>query len=128
MPDVRILLLDIEGTTTPIDFVYQVLFPYARRHVTEFVQLHANDLQEEIAALKTEHRADSVTGNNLPEWREGSQDLLVESTAEYVYWLMDADRKSTALKALQGKIWEAGYLSGRLRAEVYPDVPPAFAR
>ncbi|HEV7744731.1 MAG TPA: acireductone synthase [Pyrinomonadaceae bacterium] len=126
--DVRILLLDIEGTTTPIDFVYKVLFPYARRHVREFVEIHANDLLAEINGLKAEHRADNEHGNNPPVWRESSSDLLLDSIAEYFNWLMDLDRKSTSLKALQGKIWEAGYLSGRLRSEVYPDLPPAFAR
>jgi enolase-phosphatase E1 len=126
--DVHAILLDIEGTTTPIDFVYKVLFPYARQHVREFVELHANDLLEEISALKAEHGADNEHGNNPPAWRESSSALLLESIRDYVNWLMDLDRKSTALKALQGKIWEAGYLSGRLRGEIYPDVPPAFAR
>jgi enolase-phosphatase E1 len=126
--DVRILLLDIEGTTTPIDFVYKVLFPDARQNVREFIQLHANDLLDDISALKAEHRIDNENGNGPPGWQETSPESLVDSITEYVYWLMDLDRKSTALKALQGKIWEAGYASGRLRGEVYPDVPPAFAR
>lgn len=124
----RALLLDIEGTTTPIDFVYKILFPYARQHVRAFVELHDSDLSADISALKAEQRTDSETGNDPPAWRESSPELLVESIAEYVYWLMDLDRKSTALKSLQGKIWEAGYVNGRLHSEVYPDVPPAFAR
>ena len=41
---------------------------------------------------------------------------------------MERDRKSTALKSMQGKIWEEGYRSGDLRSEVYPDVPPALER
>jgi enolase-phosphatase E1 len=126
--DVRTILLDIEGTTTPVDFVYTVLFPYAREHVREFVEHQANDLIEDISELKAEHGADNEHGSNPPPWRESSSDLLIDSISEYVNWLMDLDRKSTVLKALQGKIWEAGYLSGHLRGEVYPDVPPAFAR
>ena len=126
--NVQALLLDIEGTTTPIDFVYKVLFPYARHNVRAFVELHHNDLLDDISALKAEQRIDSETGANPPAWRESSPDSLVESIAGYVDWLMDLDRKSTALKSLQGKIWEAGYLNGRLHSEVYPDVPPAFAR
>jgi enolase-phosphatase E1 len=126
--NVHALLLDIEGTTTPIDFVYKVLFPYARQNFREFVQLHANDLFRDISALKAEHRADHENGNDPPAWQETSPNLLVDSITEYFYWLMDLDRKSTALKALQGRIWEAGYASGRLRGEVYQDVPLAFAR
>lgn len=126
--NVHALLLDIEGTTTPIDFVYKVLFPYARQNVREFIQLHASDLLRDISALKAEHRADNENGNEPPAWQETSPELLVDSITEYIYWLMDLDRKSSALKALQGRIWEAGYASGRLRGEVYQDVPPAFAR
>jgi enolase-phosphatase E1 len=126
--NVRAIVLDIEGTTTPIDFVYKVLFPYARQHVREFVELRANDLHENISGLNAEYRADNEQGNKPPAWQESSSNLLLDSITAYVNWLMDLDRKSTALKALQGKIWEAGYLSGRLRGEVYPDVPPAFAR
>ncbi|HEV7682478.1 MAG TPA: acireductone synthase [Pyrinomonadaceae bacterium] len=126
--NVHAVLLDIEGTTTPIDFVYKVLFPYARQHVRDFIELRANDLVANISELKSEHRTDDEHGNNPPAWRESSADLLRDSVAEYVNWLMDLDRKSTALKTLQGKIWQAGYLNGRLRGEVYPDVPPAFGR
>jgi enolase-phosphatase E1 len=126
--NVRAILLDIEGTTTPIEFVYKVLFPYARQHIRQFVRLHSNDLQDDISALKAEHAVDAKSGNNPPAWRESSPDLLVESITQYVYWLMDLDRKSGALKSLQGKIWEAGYCSGRLLGQVYPDVLPAFSR
>jgi enolase-phosphatase E1 len=126
--NVRAILLDIEGTTTPIDFVYKVLFPYARLHLKEFLQLHLKDLGDNIAALKAEYRTDLENGTDLPEWHESSDNSLVESITRYVCWLMDLDRKSTGLKSLQGKIWEAGYMSGRLRSEVYPDVPPALRR
>ena len=132
MPDanVRAILLDIEGTTTPIEFVYEVLFPYARRHLQEFIQqqYRSEDLRAIISGLRVEHRADIDKGHGPPVWRRESADSELESVIRYVEWLMDEDRKSTALKSLQGKIWEAGYLSGRLRGEVFPDVPPAFAR
>ena len=135
-----------------MDFVYEVLFPYAHRNVREFVQqnYHAKDLQADISALKAEHRSDvekshekaslprvrarapAVPVKELscepPAWREDSPDSEVESVAQYVYWLMNQDRKSKALKSLQGKIWEGGYLSGKLLGHVYPDVLPAFAR
>lgn len=132
MPEanVRAILLDIEGTTTPVEFVYDVLFPYARSHVREFL-LHNYDseaLQSDLLALKAEHRSDIEQRHEPPAWIEDSAALELESATRYVYWLMDQDRKSTALKALQGKIWKDGYLSGQLRSQVYPDVGPAFMR
>jgi enolase-phosphatase E1 len=110
----RGVLLDVEGTTTPISFVYNVLFPYARRHVHEY--LREADLQE----LQREHAQDLKLGNNPPAWSP--------HPVSYVLWLMDQDRKSTALKAIQGKIWLEGYKNGQLRGEVFADVPPALER
>lgn len=81
-----------------------------------------------LSRLKEEHRADVEKGLAPPAWQEGSDELLAESVAAYVHRLMDEDRKSTALKFLQGKIWKAGYLDGSLRAPVDGDVPRAFAR
>ncbi len=111
--DIRAILLDIEGTTTPIEFVHQVLFPYARARVHDYLE------QGDIALLRAEYAAEPPTPD-LPAWNPEA----------YVYWLMDRDRKSTALKALQGRIWEAGYRVGDLKGkgEVYPDVRPALER
>ena len=122
----RALLLDIEGTTTPIEFVHQTLFPFARRQVGEFLQ--RVNVDDDISALQTEYLADLQSGSELPPWQEESRATLLKSATEYVYWLMDRDRKSTALKSLQGKIWEEGYRRGSLRGKVYPDVRPAFTR
>jgi enolase-phosphatase E1 len=124
------ILLDIEGTTTPCEFVYKVLFPFAHQQVKEFIQLHRNsaDLQADIDELRVEYLADSVGGSELPAWRDNSDDSWLESVTAYIHWQMQQDRKSTALKSVQGKIWEAGYLSGALLSQVYPDVPAAFAR
>ncbi|MDA2913470.1 acireductone synthase [Acidobacteriia bacterium AH_259_A11_L15] len=126
----RALLLDIEGTTTPIEFVYQVLFPYARAHVEEFIERHhaSPDVSANLVQLRHEHDRDVAAKLNPPPWHEHSSAARLESAVAYVHWLMDRDRKATPLKSLQGKIWEAGYRSGALRSEVYPDVPPAFAR
>ena len=111
--DIRAILLDIEGTTTPIAFVHQVLFPYARARVHDYLE------QRDIALLRAEYAAEPRSPD-LPAWNPEA----------YVYWLMDRDRKSTALKALQGRIWEAGYRAGELKGkgEVYPDVRPALER
>jgi enolase-phosphatase E1 len=107
----RGILLDIEGTTTPIAFVHDVLFSYARDHVREFL---ATDSAAEDIALLREEQANDV---GAPE-----------SIAEYVEWLISIDRKSTALKSLQGKIWRQGYEDGSLKSQVFADVAPAFAR
>ena len=108
------ILLDIEGTTTPISFVYDVLFPFARRHAAEFVK------DADLSELQHEHGEDIRQGTNPPPWSAGP--------LAYIHWLMDQDRKSTALKNIQGKIWLNGYENGELRGEVFPDVPPALER
>src|SRR6266850_2013353 len=120
LSDIRAILLDIEGTTTPIEFVHQVLFPYARARVHDSLE------QRDVAALRVEYQSEPPHAD-LPAWDAANERASAEA---YVYWLMDRDRKSTALKALQGRIWEAGYRAGELRGkgEVYPDVRPAFER
>jgi enolase-phosphatase E1 len=120
------ILLDIEGTTTPVRFVHDVLFPYARTRLADFLRTHATDVavQEQVAALRGEHERDASAGRNPPSWGEDG----VASAAEYARWLMDQDRKATPLKLVQGRIWEQGYASGALRGQVYPEVPAAFAR
>lgn len=114
----RAILLDIEGTTTPIAFVHDVLFSYARDHVREF--LAANPAAEDIALLREEHGADVSDAPPLTDANE--------SVAAYVEWLISIDRKSTGLKSLQGKIWRQGYQDGSLKSQVFADVAPAFAR
>lgn len=110
----RGILLDIEGTTTPISFVYDVLFPFARSRVAKFVKL------ADLSALKLDHEEDVRRGLNPPPWSN--------APVAYIHWLMDQDRKSTALKTIQGQIWLEGYHNGELRGEVFPDVPPALDR
>jgi enolase-phosphatase E1 len=125
---IRLILLDIEGTTTPVEFVYQVLFPYARNHLREFVQQPPEPINREIEELRKEHAADSQSGLEPPAWDDSPTGPTLSSLISYIEWLMSRDRKSTPLKSLQGKIWEAGYRSGELRSQVYPDVPVAFTR
>ena len=124
------ILLDIEGTTTPMEFVHQVLFPFARTHVESFLEDRWSDaaVGRDIEGLRKEHAADRLQGNAPPAWQEDSPGALHESVLAYFGWLMDRDRKSPALKSLQGKIWEAGYRDGLLKGEVYQDVPRAFER
>jgi enolase-phosphatase E1 len=108
------ILLDVEGTTTPISFVYDVLFPFARRHLA--AHLPHTDLSD----LQDEYQDDVRRGLNPPAWST--------PPIPYVEWLMDQDRKSSALKRIQGEIWLDGYEKGELHGEVFHDVPPALER
>ncbi|MFN0111353.1 MAG: acireductone synthase [Blastocatellia bacterium] len=125
MSQPTIILLDIEGTTTPIDFVYQALFPFARRRVGDYLSQHwsTEDVQNDLELLRREHAADMQQGLHPPELQ-----AEVELVRGYVHWLMDQDRKSTPLKSLQGKIWQEGYQSGELLSQVFDDVPFALQR
>ena len=122
------ILLDIEGTTSPIDFVYGVLFPYARLHLDEYLKRQAGskELERDLLRLREEYVKDSADAPTPPEWIDAPPDAQMQSVARYVFWLMDRDRKSTGLKSLQGKIWQEGYLKGELKSQVFPDVPPAL--
>jgi enolase-phosphatase E1 len=109
MPDIRAIVTDIEGTAGSIDFVRDVLFPYARDRLPAFVETHA-DTPEVRHWL---HEA-AREGGLIEASRTEVIDLLLG-------WI-DADRKATSLKALQGMIWKEGYASGAYRAHVYPEV------
>ena len=127
---VRVILLDIEGTTTPIEFVTKTLFPYASRKLEPFLRQNAAnaDIRALIDDLRKQHEADERDGLNPPRWRDDSEEEPVRSSIVYGLWLIARDSKCTPLKALQGKIWQHGYASGELKGEVYPDVAPAFKR
>lgn len=129
-PSAPLILLDIEGTTTPIDFVYKTLFPFARERVKDYLSRNwdAPEVQADLAQLRSEQAADIAQGLNPPAFEDESSTKLVESVVAYIHWLMDRDRKLTPLKAIQGRIWQEGYLAGELFGEVFDDVPPAFAR
>jgi enolase-phosphatase E1 len=126
----RALVLDIEGTTTPMAFVHDVLFPFARAHSREYLEREwASQLcRAAVALLREEHAADIAHSQGPPSWVDDPLTLQIASVAAYVGWLMDRDRKSPGLKALQGEIWRSGYRSGELRGQVFPDVPPALER
>ncbi len=110
---VRAVLTDIEGTTSSIAFVRDVLFPYAREHLPRFVEAHRSD-PEVIRWLDATARE---VGIDDPHSRRVTDTLL--------RWI-DEDRKATPLKALQGMIWKAGYEAGDYRAHIYPEVPAAL--
>ena len=121
MKGIRSILLDIEGTTTPIAFVHDVLFSYARTHAKDFLttNINSDEVRADVAMLYEEHAHEQD-----PPMLTGE----IDSLAAYVQWLIAQDRKSTGLKSLQGKIWRQGYLDGSLKSQVFADVAPAFER
>jgi enolase-phosphatase E1 len=114
---IKAVLTDIEGTTTSISFVYDVLFPYAAARLDEYL--------DEDGGRRSDPRPEPELAEALARLRQ-EQDSE-GSLADYARRLMAEDRKSTGLKLLQGVIWEEGYRSGALRGHVYPDVPGALA-
>ena len=127
---IRAVVVDIEGTTTPVSFVYDVLFPYARTALPTFVREHLDDaeLRDTWQLMRDDRAQDVKRGESPPGWRDDGREQRIASTVAYAEWLMDRDRKAPGLKSLQGHIWKRGYETGELRGEVYPDVPDAFAR
>lgn len=126
--DIRAIVLDIEGTTTPVAFVYDVLFPYARAHAEAYLtrEWNTDTCRAVVALLADEWAADVARGETPPVLV--AQDISPAHVAAFANWLTDRDRKSRGLKALQGLIWREGYASGELRGQVYADVAPALER
>lgn len=107
---IKYILMDVEGTTTSIDFVHQVLFPYARAKLQSFINNFEELCFEELAEISL----------------EANQKLTNTQAAKILETYIDQDIKHTALKSLQGKIWKIGYESGEIKGHVYPDVQVAF--
>jgi len=124
---VQAVLLDIEGTTTPIDFVLKVLFPYARSHAEQFLERHGSSpgVLEDLSGLWREHLQDTDQGFSPPALTNPNEPV---SFVPYIDWLIAGDHKSTPLKSLQGRIWAEGYASGELCSQLFDDVPPALER
>jgi enolase-phosphatase E1 len=120
-PGIRAVLTDIEGTTTPLSFVLDVLFPYARRRLDAACASGASGEEprfaEALRLLRDEYEEERRSGADLPDFGNG---------APYAHRLMDGNSKSTGLKMLQGLLWEDGYRSGELISQVYPDVAEAL--
>jgi enolase-phosphatase E1 len=104
---IKAVVTDIEGTTTSLSFVKDVLFPYAREHIGTF--LRQNEDNPEVAAQLDELR------------RLEGKELDLEDIIELLIQWIDEDRKITPLKSLQGMIWEAGYKSGDFTGHLYED-------
>jgi len=109
------LVLDIEGTLTPTAAVHQTLYGYARPRLGPWIDAHPDD--PEVAAAVEAVRSEAGLA---PE-------AGTAAVVEVLHGWMDADRKATPLKTLQGLIWQHGYAAGELRTDLFPDVPAALA-
>jgi enolase-phosphatase E1 len=124
--NVKGVLLDIEGTTSSIRYVYDVLFPFARQGLVPFLEQHWS---EPAVRAACEQIATDAEAASLEAWCGVNADRETQQTrvVAEVLRLMDGDVKATGLKALQGLIWQQGYDAGKLVSHVYADVPPALA-
>jgi len=106
------------------------LFPFARAGARDYlsIQFASAEVREDVALLREEYARDAAQQLGPPALTDSNERDELDSIVAYIHWLMDRDRKSTGLKSLQGKIWEKGYREGALKAEVFPDVPPALER
>jgi enolase-phosphatase E1 len=118
----KAILLDIEGTTTPVAFVYDVLFPYAWRRIATYLERHWTD--REVLDIRARFSLEQTKEDPSP----GFDIATLAGTAGFAAWLMERDRKSPGLKYLQGLIWNEGYRDGALKGDVFPDVAPAIER
>ncbi|EQA38664.1 2,3-diketo-5-methylthio-1-phosphopentane phosphatase [Leptospira inadai serovar Lyme str. 10] len=119
LEDANVFLFDIEGTTTPIEFVHKILFPYSTRNFLTFFQsvpLGKKLLDELFVASKQESEFGKVL------------DSRPESLADFCAFLVSKDRKLGALKEIQGRIWKQGYETGELKSTIFPDVPKFLRR
>jgi len=112
---IRAILTDIEGTTSAISFVHDVLFPYARRELPDYVR--ANGDHPEISALLDDVRQEA-----------GDPDASVGRVTDTLIGWIDEDRKATPLKTLQGHIWRHGYENGDFTGHVYDDAVDRLRR
>ena len=111
------ILTDIEGTTTEVSFVYDILFPYFRAHMDQWKTVDSapmNDVLEQTRLLVLEEQSINLT----------SKEALFEQLRQ---WSIE-DRKVTPLKTFQGMVWEQGFKSGAIKGHMYPDVKPALQR
>ena len=131
MQEIEAVLLDIEGTVCPIDFVYDVLFPHAREELDGFTRTDwgSEAMAGDLAAFRAQVLADQEAGLEgilpIAEDSEGAEAVRASLVANALQQ-MNTDRKTTCLKAIQGRIWRGGYESGTLRSVVFDDVVGAL--
>lgn len=104
---IKAIVTDIEGTTSSLSFVKEVLFPYARKHIADFVRKHQH--QPEVAQLLDDVR------------KETGKQLDIEGIIGQLHNWIDNDQKITPLKSLQGLIWQTGYQQGDYQGHIFQD-------
>ena len=112
----KYILMDIEGTTTPITFVHDILFPYAYKELPKFIR---ENIDKTIVA-------DEISNVQTTVKTEQQKTLDVEGAISQLLEWIKSDRKHTALKSLQGQIWQHGYKNGEFQSVVYDDVPASL--
>lgn len=127
-------MLDIEGTTTSLRFIKDVLFPYIKRHVAKYLRerWHSEEVIATLARLIRQEERDTKDGLHPPKiWKlTETNDLtkIIDSIVSNVIWQMDSKRHNTALKQLQILVWVYGYENNELQGHVYEDVPVSFRK
>ena len=120
------IILDIEGTTCPVDYVTGVLFPYASKAAGAYLEnMRGNhEIHELVAEILKAWENDPA--REAKELRANRAEDPIEAAEPYLQWLIKNDRKLTPLKTLQGKIWDEGYKRGDLVAPIFDDVAPTL--
>ncbi|CAG8475035.1 3842_t:CDS:1 [Funneliformis mosseae] len=132
IPTFKCVLLDIEGTTTPISFVHERLFPYVTNNLENFLNENWNspELQQKVQLLREQAIKD--VNNNLPDAilipESNEMDEIKHFIIQNIKWQMEIDRKIGSLKSFQGFMWESGFELGELKGEIFEDVLEAFKR
>lgn len=108
----KVILCDIEGTTTDISFVKDVLFPHAREHCRSFLMQHFDE--PEIKQIVSDLCELSVKDGHAIQ-QSHDKETFVDSIVENVHRQIEADRKTKELKSLQGKIWKVAFESGAIK-------------
>jgi enolase-phosphatase E1 len=117
---IKAVLCDIEGTTSSISFVHQTLFPIAYREMDSFVRMNwkSGVIREELEEVKTEIAGTGMNPSDVPV------DKVIDTLRNWIR----SDRKHSALKSIQGKIWRYSFEAGHIKGHVYPDVPVNFKK
>ena len=104
---IKAIITDIEGTTSSLAFVKETLFPYARKHIAEYIRTHENDppVQQALAEIR------QITGSGL------TTEQIIQTLVQWI----DEDKKITPLKSIQGLVWDNGYHQGHFKGHIYED-------
>lgn len=128
---VKALVLDIEGTITPISFVTEKLFPYVTENLESYLstRFDEEETQTDISALRelaSKVKEDGEDVAEIPEATDDNKDEVIKAVVDFVNAQMDADSKATELKTLQGHVWREAYKTKKVEGELFEDVAPVL--